>query len=137
MSWTQMRMVGARVLVRLHEQRSHVGAIEIPDDYRKQQETAVVLAVGPRAPRELHVGCTIVLGKWNGVEVDAPDDDPEGKGRYWVLDADHQKRGAKLAVPMGGRKYAPHTPDLYGIVEVEAGEDVRERLSSDVHRRGA
>ena len=104
MSWTTIRPIGTKVLVRLHKKRTHYGLIEMPDDYRKQQESAEIIAVGPRAPKELRVGQIVATGKWNGRSIEPPDHDPEGE--YRMLDSDHMP-------PM------PHVPDLYGILEPE------------------
>ncbi len=113
MTWTSIRPIGTRILVRLHEKRVMYGHLEMPDDYRKQPETGEIFAVGPRAPRELAVGDIVYCGKYNGVGIPAPDHDPAGV--YRMLEARHDK-------PM------PHVPDVYGILEPEPGKPLGAEL---------
>ncbi len=122
MTWTKFTPIGSKILVRLHGKRTHHGLIEVPDDYRKQQESGEVIAVGPRAPRELEIGQLIFTGKYNGKSIEPPEHDPHGE--YRVLEADHSK-------PM------PHCPDVYAILENDRDESVETallRVGTDVSR---
>ncbi len=133
MSWTQLRMLGSKVLVRLDARRETLGSIVIPDEHRRQPESGEVIAHGPNVPHEIVVGAHVMFGKWNGSPVESPSHDPTGE--YFVMSADHVKRGAKLPVPVMGYTHAPLLPDSYAVVEREPGEDVSEAVSSDVVRR--
>lgn len=98
MGWTTtgLRPLGHYVLVRLDEQTAHSpsGVLYIPDACREQQTTGVVIAVGPGKfdehgvlrRCELQPGDRVFVGKWNGFELEPPDDDASARGRYWVLD---------------------------------------------------
>jgi co-chaperonin GroES (HSP10) len=120
MGWTttSIRLTGAHVLVRLDEQATHFGAIEIPDEFRKYPQTGAVIAVGPgpvnlatgrRDPLGVEVGERVVFGKWNGVGLADPDDDyaPGREDRYRLMDQ--------------GKQF----PDIYGVIE-DAPEVVSE-----------
>lgn len=117
MGWTTktIRVMGARILVKLDEQADSYGVLHIPDDLRRQQQTGVVIAVGPgaydkhgrRQPVGVEVGERVVFGKYNGVALPDPDDDLSGKptARYWMLEQDpHKKQTIKI-------------PDCYGVVQ--------------------
>ncbi len=120
MTWTTIRPIGTKVLVRLHKKRTHYGLIEMPDDYRKQQESGEIIAVGPRAPKELKAGQIVYCGKFNGREIESPDHDPEGE--YRVMNADHSPP-------------APHVPDIYCILEPEGPiETELLRVGTDVSK---
>lgn len=116
--WERIRPIGTRALVKLDGKRDKVGSLYIPDACQKQPQSATVVAVGSRCPPELQPGVRVYVGKYNGVEVPAPVHDPEGS--YWMVECDHSQP-------------VPHCPDVYGVLDVEAGEDVRERTSSDLH----
>lgn len=133
MTWTTCRPIGGRVLIKLDARRSQLGSIFVPDDHQRQPESATIVAVGRLAPPELKPGTRIVIGKYNGAQIPSPDHDPTGE--YYILDCDYSKRGQKLAVPTQGYTHAPYLPDVYGVVEAEAGEDVSERVSSDAVKR--
>lgn len=101
MSWTLakgLRPIGNRVLVKLDGRASHSGAIEIPDEYRRQPETGTVIAVGAgRCDKrgvmpiiDIKPGDRVVFGKWNGEPVDPPDDDPSGE--YYMMNIDPSLR---------------------------------------------
>lgn len=108
------------MVAKLHRKRVAIGAIVIPDAFQRAQESCTIVAVGPRAPSELRAGQTALIGKFNGVEIPAPEHDPDGE--YVVLEADHVQR-------------APFCPDLYAIVEHEADEDITLVVSSDRPKR--
>ena len=139
MGWTTKnppRQVGAKALVKLVPRREQYGAIEIPDEFRKQSELATVLAAGPDAPAEVKPGALVLMGKFNGLEFDNPDDDASAeRGTYRVASADMRKRGAKLPTRVMGYTHQPFIPDIYAVVELEEGDElayVIERTATDV-----
>lgn len=110
-----IRVLGARILVKLDEQADSYGVLHIPEDARRQQQTGVVIAVGPGGydhkgnfrPVGVEVGERVVFGKWNGVAMPDPDNDFSGKptSRYWMLEQEpHKRQTVKV-------------PDCYGVVE--------------------
>lgn len=121
MSWTVLRPIGTKVLVRLDERRERIGAVVIPECFARQPESGVVIAAGPRAPHELKPGAQIVCGKYNGTPVEPREGDPDGE--YYMMEADHTRP-------------RPHVPDVYGLIEdVAAADDVTLAVSSDAPKR--
>lgn len=132
MSWTVIRPIGARVLVKLLPRQAAWGMLEIPDYWRRQPEAARVLAVGPRAVLGVAVGDIVWTGKFNGCALESPANDPHAEhGTYRMLDGDYEKRGAKLPVRNQGYTHLPHLPDLYGLIELEEG-DTEESVVADI-----
>jgi chaperonin GroES len=98
MGWTKIRPYGNRILVKLDKRQEKVEGttldLVIPDRYREQPTTALVIAVGrplPDAdgtvrPIGVEVGQRVAVGKWNGKPVEPPDHDPTGE--YFVLNMD-------------------------------------------------
>ena len=120
MSWTSIQAVGTRVIAKLHRKRDKIGRIIIPDDFQRAQESCEIVSVGPRAPCELKPGQVLLIGKFNGVPIPAPEHDPEGE--YVALDCDY-------------RAPRPFTPDAYGLIEASESDDVTLAVSSDAPKR--
>lgn len=116
MGWStsSIRLIGDRILVRLHQRIERHGRIIIADgvlgrDLQRQPQSADVFAVGPglwhangfRVPLDVQPGTderpgdVLVLGKWNGVVLADPDDHPDssppGDPRWYVLESAAQK----------------------------------------------
>ena len=111
MGWStsSIRLLGDRLLVRLHPRHVEHGRIYIADDLRRHPQSADVFAVGPglwaesgvRIPRDVQAGTddrpgdVVVLGKWNGVALEDPDDHPGSSlpndPRWYVLESAAQK----------------------------------------------
>jgi co-chaperonin GroES (HSP10) len=123
MSWTTktLRPRNHLVLVRLDEQVTHYGSglIETPEYWREQQVLGTVIAVGPgmveagglRRKSEIEPGMRIVCGKFNGLELEPPDDEPDARGRYWLLET------AQLWTPRGRTAESLREADVYAWVE--------------------
>lgn len=122
MKWTTdgVRPLGARVIVKLDPQaETYGGVIEIPDDFRLQQQTGTVIAVGPgaydkrgrRIPVGVQPGERVVFGKWNGTPLPDPEDDDSGKPtpRYFLMEQADTKRLTSTAPLV--------IDDIYGVVE--------------------
>lgn len=116
MTWNALRPYGNRILVKLDAKPGVIGSIVLPDVCQDQPERATVIAVGkPLAssskrvlqPMLVQPGMRVALGKWNGVRVDPPDDDPSGE--YYLLNLDGLTQAQ-------GRV---NVDECYGIVEDE------------------
>lgn len=131
MGWSVFRPIGPRVLVKLDPPVRSFGSIVIPDNltdaagapsrYRggaaaQADRWGTVVAVGNGhwecgesapvlQPIGIAVGERVCFGMYNGVQIPAPDDDPDGE--YWVMDT----RGK----PDQGYRFA----DVYGVLEEE------------------
>lgn len=131
-SWhtQKFRPLGARMVVKLDPKAARYGVLEIPDDWRKQPQTATVISVGPGAldkrgrrhpitvsfrdgtARELRAGDRVFLGKYNGKPLPDPEDDYQGdrEPRYYILEQREQKYRGTYA-------QAVELDDAYGFVE--------------------
>lgn len=91
MTWQRLRIIGPRVLVRIDQRAGMSGTIIIPDTAKKQPEWGTVIAAGPGGYDEkgqwydvdVKAGDRVVFGKWNGIRIEAPEDDP--RGEYYVM----------------------------------------------------
>lgn len=123
MGWRtdKIRVLGHYVLVKLDEQVAHYGSglLERPDYWREQQTLATVIAVGPGRMDEhgvwresgLRAGDRVVCGKWNGTELNTPSDEPDARGRYWMLDT------RQLYMKRGRTAESLREADVYAVVE--------------------
>lgn len=110
---------GQRILVMLDRKQTHYGSIEIPDyQYaRRQPQKGTCVAVGRLINRdgsvtglEIKLGERVCFGKFNGVQIDAPDGfDP--KRTFYLLRVDPDLRFEGDA--------RVHMDEVLGIVESE------------------
>jgi chaperonin GroES len=96
--WTHIRPYGNRILARLDKRVGYVEGttldLIVPERYRKQPQTATVIAVGrplidndgTRDPMQLAVGQRVLIGKWDGDPIAAPEHDPGGE--YYLINMD-------------------------------------------------
>ena len=110
MGWSlgkSLTPIGDRILVKLHDRIGQHGSIVIPDEWKRQPQSATVVAVGSgplspdgsrRIPIDVAPGDVVALGKWNGVAIPDPDDDQcsiANDPRYYMLESGWQKLRAE------------------------------------------
>lgn len=133
-SWhtKKFRPLGARIVVKLDAKAEQYGRVHIPDDWRRQPQTATVVAVGPGAydkygvrhpitvgeeGEPLRPGDRVFLGKYNGLPMADPEDDYQGdrEPRYYLLEQREQKHAN-----------AVEFDDCYGVLQDEESREHQE-----------
>jgi co-chaperonin GroES (HSP10) len=131
MTWSQLRILGPRILVKLDPPATvTAGGIAIPDNLTYQPGaglgkhtgslgdrygTCVAVGTGHwlegsrgrpavHQPVPIAVGERVLFGMYNGTKIPAPSDDPDGE--YWVM----------TTSPMRG----DINPEVWGVLEPES-----------------